>query len=100
MPNIAVSISLNTKGDITCPDTSGAKVGDPITWSITSAAGGGTVTSIVGGRPSPFTATPVLSNGQWTATIAGAGSYTITDSQGKTKTPKITVVAPIPATKY
>ncbi|MFI5131377.1 MAG: hypothetical protein ACHQFX_15350 [Chitinophagales bacterium] len=93
MANIPVSVSINAKGDIDCPDTLGASIGDTIAWSVTTAAGG-TITNITPGRPSPFTANPAISNGQWSATIAGAGSYTITDSQGKQRSPKITLVLP------
>jgi hypothetical protein len=88
--NIPVSVSIDAKGDISCPDTLGASIGDTMTWSVA----GGTITSITPGRPSPFTAVPVSVNGQWSATIAGAGSYTVMDLQGKQKPAKITLVLP------
>jgi len=90
MANIPVSVSIDAQGNITCPDIT-ARRGDTITWSAT----GGSVSNIVPGDPSPFTMNPTSTRGQWSATVLGAGSYTIWDPQGKQRTPKITIVSPI-----
>ena len=89
MANIAVSI--DAEGNITCPDETLA-AGSQVTWVVT----GGTVTSIAPGKPSPFNTPPAISRGQWNATVIASGSYTITDSVGKTRTPRITILTPKP----
>jgi hypothetical protein len=88
MPDIPVSI--NAKGDITCGDYTTTQVNQVITWNVS----GGTITNITPGTPSPFKTAPASTNGQWSATIVASGSYTITDQQGKQKTPRIIVNPP------
>ena len=89
-----IGVSIDAQGNITCPDES-LRAGDPVSWSVS----GGTITSIVPGSPSPFSSNPTVSRGQWSATVIGSGTYTITDAQGKQKTPKITVLTPMAETE-
>ena len=86
-----IQVSIDAQGNISCPDAT-VRAGDTVTWPVT----GGTISSITPGTPSPFRNTPQISNGQWSATVVGAGSYTITDPQGKQRTPKISIVSPVP----
>lgn len=87
-----ISVQIDAQGNITCPDIT-TTVGDTLTWTPT----GGTISNITPGTPSPFTVAPSIGrNGAWAATVRGNGTYTITDPQGKVKTPRINIVAPEP----
>jgi hypothetical protein len=86
MPDI--SVQIDAQGNITCPDSTVGR-GSTLTWTVT----GGTITNITPGDPSPFSSAPTLGrNGQWSAVVAGGGTYTITDAQGKVRTPRVTVI--------
>lgn len=89
-----IAVSIDNSGNITCPDTN-ATVGEQVTWSVR----GGTISSITPGNPSPFSSSPESKNGQWSATVIGGGTYTLGDPQGKSKSPRISVIAPM-AEKY
>lgn len=84
-----IPVSINRTGDITISDITVA-AGETVTWWVN----GGTVTSITPGDPSPFRANPTQANGVWTAVVISSGTYTITDSLGKKRTPRINIVTP------
>jgi hypothetical protein len=97
-----IPVSIDKDGNITCGDVTVA-VGDVVTWPVSWAATQGTIT--VGpapGKTSPFTNVSVPgreNNNQWSATVGSAGDYSIGDSQGKVKTPKIHIISPVLAHK-
>jgi hypothetical protein len=90
MGQVNIPVTIDASGNISCQDAT-VPAGTLITWPVT----GGTISNITPGRPSPFSSNPTISNGQWSATVVAAGSYTITDLQGKQRTPKIALVTPM-----
>ncbi len=97
MANIPVSI--DGQGNITCPDIT-ARVGEQVSWSVSWAGTQGTITvGPAAGKASPFssvTAPAKGGNSQWTAIVGSAGEYSIGDSSGKVRTPKIAILTPKP----
>ncbi len=85
-----IGVSIDDQGNITCPDET-LQRGAQVNWSVT----GGTITDITPGDPSPFSSNPTIERGQWSATVINSGTYTITDAQGKRKSPRITMLSPM-----
>jgi hypothetical protein len=91
-----ISVSIDAQGNITCPDIT-VTAGSDVTWSVT----GGTITGITPGTPSPFSGSPQLRNGQWSATVGSiSGDYSLSGrtsggqpTQRHARPPRITVSA-------